>query len=272
MLALLVGMLLVGAGMAALLSADDGDASAQQRIVGAPDAVDDAGTFTYQMTISSKNGSTTGQVTLDGAVDSRAKRSKASLQTGGQTLDMVTDAKFLYVRVPDHAKSTTNGKGWAKVDGAALGGGVGGISSDPNPMQSFEQLRRAGSDVEDLGTEEVRGATTTHYRTVLDLGRGLDRLGGTTASEAAALREQLSAVPVDVWLDGHDRVRRQRTTLELTMPATSGAAPSRTRVTSTVEAFDFGKPVSIDRPAADDVHEGGGIPGLQSLFSASKTD
>jgi hypothetical protein len=266
---IIVGLLLIGAVAAAVLLGGD-DRSPAERLAAAPDAVDDAGTFAYEIGIQSTIGSVDNTVALTGEVDAKTKRSAAHFDIAGMALEMVSDGTTLYLRLPEEARAATGGKPWTKLDLNAIAPGLGALSGDPNPMQSFDQLRKAGTEVEEVGEEEVRGTETTHFRTVLDLTSSLDQLGGAAlGDQAEPLRKQLAAVPVDVWLDGDDRIRRQRTTLDLSLPGVPGA--TGTKVTTTVEAFDYGKPVTIEVPEPEDVSDLG-IPGLGGLFAPATPD
>ena len=260
-----VGLLLIGAVAAALLLGGD-DRSPAERLAASPDAVADAGTFAYELTIGSDAGGGDTTMNLIGKVDTKAQRTSAKFDIVGMSFDMVSEGSTLYLKLPEEARLAIGGKSWAKLDLSTIAPGVGTIGN-PNPMQSFDQLRKPGSEVEEVGEEEVRGTKTTHYRTVLDLTSSIDQLGGAMAEQVEPLRQKLAAVPVDVWLDGDDRIRRQRTTLDLSLPGSAGSATA-TKVTTTVEAFDYGKPVTIELPNPDDVSEGG-LPGFDSLFGGA---
>jgi hypothetical protein len=103
----------------------------------------------------------------------------------------------------------------------------------------------------------VRGTETRHFRTVIDLS---DQLAGAGGGPLAGMREQLARVPVDVWLDGDDRIRRLRSSLDL-----GGAGLGAAQVRTTVEAFDYGEDVDIEVPSADEVFDGD-LSALGSLF------
>jgi hypothetical protein len=257
-----VGLLLIGAVAAAVLLGRD-DRSPAQRLSAAPDAVTDAGTFAYEIDIDSAIGTTSTQMQLSGEVDAKAQRSSATFDVAGMAFEMVSDGTTLYLRLPEEARAATGGKAWTKLDLETLAPSLGPLAGNPNPMQAFDQLRRPGADVVEVGEEEVRGTKTTHYRTVLDLTASIDQLGGGLDDQAEPLRQQLAAVPVEVWLDDDGRIRRQRTTLDLSLPGITGATD--TKVTTTVEAFDYGKPVTIEVPKPEDVADAG-LPGLGSLL------
>ena len=252
---IVVGALLVASTVAAVLSGGE-RRSPSERLAAAPGAVEAAGTFAYEITIESDLGTIDNVVAVAGRADVAEQRSAATTEVMGRSFEMVSEGQSLYLRLPDAARAANGGKGWAKVDlGSGVPGGMTGGLGSTNPLDSFEQLRKAGSEVEDLGEEEVRGTSTRHLRTVLDLTDAIAELGAAGAPGADAigpLRDQLSAVPVDVWLDDDDRIRRQRTTLDLSLPGVGSV-----EVRTTLEAFAYGEPVDIELPAPEDVVEAG---------------
>lgn len=260
-----VGVLLIGAVVAAVVNSGGGR-SPQERVAAAPAAVTEARTFAYEITSSTKLGGTAVDVKVAGDVDAATKRSTAEFDMLGTKFSFLADERSLYVQVPEAARATVGGKSWVKLDlstmtNGALGapaGGLGGVS----PLQSFEQLRKAGTEVKDLGAEDVRGVSTTRYRTVLDLSGQAAQIPATPGLDPEALRKTLSNVPVDIWLDGNDLIRRQRTTLQISVPGLPGGSAT---VTTTVEAFDYGKAVTIDLPPEADVASGD-ISTLGGLF------
>ena len=257
----IVGLLLIGAVAAAVLTQDD--RSPAERVAAAPGAVASSGSYAFEITVDAEMGAASNSFELTGAVDTDAQRSSASFDLGGGATRLVSDGTVLYVQVPEAARASTGGKAWAKLDLEALLPGFGGLGSSTDPTASFENLRQAsGAEVEDLGSEDVRGTSTRHFRAELDLTSQLDSMGGAGAAALGPMREQLKAVPVDVWLDGDDRIRRQRTTLDL-----GAAGFGAGKVVTTVEAFDYGKAVSIEVPAADEVFEGD-AGSLGSLFGS----
>jgi hypothetical protein len=263
---IVVGLLLAAGVLAAALTAGD-DRSPTQRLQAAPDAVADAGSFAFEITVKTTAGTTATDVTLVGAVDAETGRSTASFDLLGSPVELVTDGDVVYLRLP--SGSGASGKPWVKVDaGAPTSGALGGITG--SPLETFEQLRATGSKVEEIGSQDVRGVPTRHFRAVLDLSDDLDDLPQMPGVDLEAFRTQLSAVPVDVWLDEDDLVRRQRTSLRLGVPSGTGSTTSVV-VTTTIEVFDYGKPVRIEVPAPDQVSPDD-LPGLGGLFGPASSD
>jgi len=167
----------------------------------------------------------------------------------------VVDGLVVYMDVPLLSSSLPSATPWIKLDlgavGRQAGVNLGSImdSSNNDPSQALSYLTGASSNVQNLGTDTIRGVQTTHYRATVDLQKVLahaparDRkaLRGTLAT----LRAQLgsSTFPVDVWIDSAGRARR--ISEKMSMPSL-GATMSMTE-----DLYDFGVTVNITPPPAD---------------------
>jgi hypothetical protein len=250
---------LLVAGVVAAFVVGDGGRTPGERLAAVPAAVSSE-PFAYEMTFASSGGATPAPFQLEavGAVDPGTGRLRLTMDLGslsqGATskVAMVTDGDTVYVRLP--------AGGWARVDAKQFTDGMNrGLPSSTNPLDSFDELRAVDAAIEDLGPEDVRGTRTTHFRTRLDLSKAA-KLPTDSPGLATGALGMLRDVPVDVWLDDHDRPRRQRMTFDL------GAFGAGT-FTITIEAFDFGRAVDIELPPADQVVESG-PGGLGSLFGS----
>ncbi len=144
--------------------------------------------------------------------------------------------------------SMTGGKAWIKLDLGALGldqsGSSGGLS-DANPGGTLELLRGVG-DVTTVGTETLRGVSTTHYRATVDPAKAIDE---APAALRGRVQQGLGAIsgpiPVDVWIDGDGQARKISTSVD---------AKSASVATS-IEYYDFGTGVSVPPPPASDTFD-----------------
>ena len=113
-----------------------------------------------------------------GAFDFKSKEGQFSLsipQLGNAGLTILFTPDALYEKVPSAlGGALTGSKPWLKIDLSALGGlaaanpSLGGSS---DPTQALNALLGASNDVRKLGTDTVRGTSTTHYHLTLDLSR-----------------------------------------------------------------------------------------------------
>ena len=207
---------------------------------------------------------------------------------GDLTMDMVTDGKTLYLRAPVFAtlaemtgtpatvpgpfKAFADlGDKWGRVDIGALGqdealgrvmseAGVQG--SDPGALLS---VVKNADDVHDLGTDTLRGdkvhglGATLTFEKLLE-GEGLnvddyvDSIGSGAPPDAKAVFDSLrkAAMPIEVWVDDHARVRRM--VVEIDMSKMFGEVSGGDRalsVRTTVEIYDYDSPtIAIDVPSS----------------------
>jgi hypothetical protein len=165
-------------------------------------------------------------------------------------------AGTLYLMVPPQAQAATGGKPWGAISLANLQQGnssvpgLGTGSSDPGQILGY--LQGVSSSVTNLGPATVRGVQTTHYRAVIDL----DKAAGVNPRAAAAYQKLISQIhtptlPVDVWTDSSNRVNQMR--IQIPVPAGTGGSAGGGTVTVTLQLFDFGVPVTVAAPPADQV-------------------
>ncbi len=168
-----------------------------------------------------------------------------TLVTAGQRIQTRVIGKVLYEQLPPAARSAVPGKKpWVRIDTAKAAAGSDGTVSAPDVAQSLGYLQNA-QNVTKVGTETVDGTSTTHYRFQAALPR-------TSASQLGVSLP--TSVPVDVWVDGQQRIREERIQLTITASATASASASAgtQSVTSTTDLrmSGFGTPVKVTAPPA----------------------
>jgi hypothetical protein len=178
-------------------------------------------------------------------------------------IDAVQDGSVVYLRFPAIASELPEGKSWVRVDPAraAQAGGVDlselsqFTGTDPRSLLDF--LEAVAGDIETVGTEELRGVETTHYRATIDL-RSYERLAPPAKrQELGAMLDDLveqaglAEMPFDVWLDESGYVRK----MELLLSAAPEGATEPLEASMTFELYDYGADVAIVPPAADEVAE-----------------
>jgi hypothetical protein len=161
----------------------------------------------------------------------------------GGSIDAVIQGTELYVRSPLFADALSKGKTWLKLDlskqASAQGLDLTKLAAQ-DPAQTLDRLQSLGN-VKELGTEQVDGVDTTHYR---------GRLAAQTAGGAAA-------GPFDVWVGKDDGYVRR-------VQFATGAAGSTAAARLTMDLSDFGKDVTITVPSAAETADATtlNIPGL----------
>lgn len=158
-------------------------------------------------------------------------------------LPALLDAAFLDV---EDLPKTLQSKRWVRVDSEDLAEAGLQSASASDPQAQFVILRTM-SDVQDLGIEDVRGEPSTHLQGTLRLKRALKRVTKAERERLEAALEQFEEgpVPVDVWLDGQNRLRRFA--MQVHAPATSSD------VVVSVDYPEFGVPVTVASPPAAEV-------------------
>ena len=135
------------------------------------------------------------------------------------------------------------GKEWLKYDTNKAGVDSGfnfKALMGQTPADVLKQLQRTKAPFTEVGTEDIEGEQTTHYRAAID----------TTKIPAADNLQKLTKSvykPIDVWVDEDGRVRQVRFDYTaLVNPADT----VRARVRMTMKLADFGATVDVEKPAA----------------------
>jgi hypothetical protein len=168
---------------------------------------------------------------------------------------------FYYLQVPKMLQAVDGGKPWAKIDQATvqqlLGRqlGVPSMAAVLDPSRALDLLKSVSGTVTSMGSETLPGDSTpsTHYRATVDLAK--------VAAGAPA-----EGVPADLWLDQQGRLRKLTLSFDLNeiqLPTGTDASkvPQGT-ATATLELTDYGTPVNVTAPAADQVGDLGPLSSL----------
>jgi hypothetical protein len=144
--------------------------------------------------------------------------------SGGLHLEEVLKGSTVYVKLPAALAARIPGaatRPWLKVDLSKLGGqgsALSSLTSNPvsgDPSQLLQYLRGSGGMTK-LGTEQVTGRSTTHYRGHVSLDQVVSRV---PAASRQALAHAISALesqgfpkqlPVEVWVDAQGLVRQMQ--------------------------------------------------------------
>ncbi len=146
----------------------------------------------------------------------------------------------------------TGGKQWLKFDMSRMLGamGLGSLPTGTDPSQFVDFLRAVSSSTTKVGSETVRGVSTTHYRAVVDLNR-YPKLVSSSQRAAAArsvttLESALGAhtLPMDAWIDGNSLVRR------LGLSFTECVAQQRVQFGMDMDIYDYGSQAQPQMPSA----------------------
>jgi hypothetical protein len=256
-----------GTGTAYKTSVSADSLSPAAAVRAATTATEQTGSASVRLTLTMDSGGTTETVDVRGvaALDGSAADLTATLpgESGPTTVQQRVVDGVVYLRVEgsDVLPAT-----WIKLDPAALGGGedlgdmLGGAGTGTvtAPLDALREV----ADVQEVGSEEIDGIPTTHYRATLDPAKvaaalaPLESVGGRKA--------RAGTMPVDLWVDADGHVVRVTQTIDL------GAADAGS-VTWTLDLREFGEPLDVTAPSgALDI--GSILGGLGSLLSGEGGD
>jgi hypothetical protein len=175
-------------------------------------------------------------------------------------LEAIQDGDTAYIRFPLIAKHLPAGKTWIKGDAkelsSARAGNLGQLGSlaGTDPRDVFGLLKAVSGSIETIGSETIRGVETSHYRATLDAAKleqlvpeaQRQSLGGL---DQAAVQAGLSKLPLDVWIDADQRVRK----LSIEVDAKQPGIGTPVKASLVAEVYDYGKPLELQLPPADQV-------------------
>ncbi|WP_067466574.1 LppX_LprAFG lipoprotein [Actinomadura macra] len=211
-----------------------------------------------------------GNVSMSGTMQYRTKPDLAysmdfeQMSVGGQSMPgmkQVLVGRTMYMKVPALSQFGGGGaaaKPWIKISLDELGK-KSGMSIDQllqqsqqmDPVQNTKMLT-ASKDVREVGKETVNGVQTTHYTGTYRLEDALSKL---PAEQQQQLRKNsgrlgTDAMAFDLWVDDQQLPRK--------MSMKSGQTSDGT-MNLTMSYHDFGKPVQVSAPPADQVADFGAL-------------
>jgi hypothetical protein len=210
------------------LAAGCGSESAS--LQGSDDALKDASTSRVEFKLEGKGVAYLASFTSAGSIDYANGRGEMVF-TGG---DSKSDARVLFVGHDGYFGAKVGGTMyWVKSSGESNRAADRFLpgASGMTPDRLLKDLIKASKKVDKVGSEEIRGVTTTHYRAHLDR----SKLGSDANDDVPQA--------VDAWIDEQGLPRRVR------VPFGSGDDAGA----SVVDLFDFGAPVDVEVPPASEI-------------------
>lgn len=224
-------------------------------LAAAADAASDAGSSRMEMSMIMDAGQ---KITVDaegifdfeeqiGSMEMTFEAEGFPVPGGDEPTQMIVEGHYAYMKGALATAGYGAGEGWVRLDLSSMPG-VGAGQFNQDPTQYIEFLRGAGADIEELGSEEVRGTPTTHYSADVDVDKVLEQ--AADPEEMEAIKEQLEAsgietIPTEVWIDDDGLPRR----MEMTMEMKGGESlPQDITMTITMDLFDYGVDVNVTPP------------------------
>jgi hypothetical protein len=235
-----------------------------------------SGTARAMLTVSAEGRT----VTADGVGDFDGGSARADITLAGGAGEPATRITVLRTRDATFAKLPDNplsaGKPWVSVDAATLARltqqALGDVASPVTgaPLDALAYLKGVSGDVQVVGPDSTRGEATPHYRGSVDPNRVAAQLPAAVRPAAAGKAGQVGqAIPADLWIDGQGRLRKLVLAADLSKVQGAPAGAVTGPATITLELWDFGTPVDVSAPPADQVVEVGGL--LGGFLGGSRT-
>ncbi len=254
-----------------------GGGSIQELLAGSVDKADEAKNAKIHLDFTGSAAGKDLSFGGDGVADFAGKKFEMTLNLPAAagisgSIEELVIGNQLYLKLPASEAAVTGGKPWIKVDASELGSSsTSGLSfTNEDPTQLLNTLRGVSSSVTKLGTADVRGVQTTHYRAEVDLAKAV-QASGADSSAMQQFTKTLGAatIPEDVYLDSAGLPRRFAITIKPSSllpsdaPSAAASAAAGSSFTVTVDLYDFGQADTsgITAPPADQVGDLGSLLG-----------
>lgn len=173
---------------------------------------------------------------------------------GSEPAEVILDGTAFYMKLPALTGLLPGAKDWIKFDLATLSQQQGfdfGQLQQGDPSALLEFLQATG-DVEEVGTEQLDGVDTTHYRAMVDVSKALEQAPAQTKEQVQATLDQLEAaglseLPIDVWVDGEGLPRKVEYDLKVNVEG------QEVQTVLAMTFTDYGIEVVVTPPPADQV-------------------
>jgi hypothetical protein len=227
------------------------------------------------ITLSSSALPRTIHMTADGVVNEAARQGRINLDlsdlvnaSGGSGVDPsqlkgteILDGTVVYMQLPLFDGRLPGNKKWVKIDIAkaskTIGINLGPVSpTGQDPSQQIGYLRTV-SDAKKVGTDTIRGVTTTHYHGVAKLDRYPNLLPASQRAAARGAVQRLikvigtNSLPIDAWVDSGNRIRRVEISLDTKVPNSSQTLKTNIQE----DLYDFGTKADTTPPPANQVFD-----------------
>lgn len=246
--AIMAATVLLAGLLTALTKDDETEVSADPLALlsSAPEAAMDAGTARIVMK-TELTGGLSMEMSAEGLVDFATGSSTMTMSMMGTEFEMRMVDQHLYMRLPDAGRPAGLTTAWVGMPVTAAG--AGSYTGSPSASGMIDALRGVSSDIEELGRDEVNGQDAVGYRVTVDMERALQQVPEADRARAQESMAQIAAMgikdmPMEVWVT--DAGLPVRMVMEL---ENAGAGAG---MRMQIDYVDFGLPVDITAPAAED--------------------
>ena len=243
---------------------------AKRVLAAAPGKVKDANSSKVSFSIAVDSDKLANQITIPGSgeFDYAGKEGRLTLdygavlsvagQSGNGEMEVLTKGNTYYLKWPLFSTAVGASTPWVSFDISKLDQITGFDTSSlrqvnqGDPSQTLVYLRAAGT-VEDHGTEDVAGVSTTKYHAVIDLDKvpGLAPAAQRASVRASidSMKEQygISELPMDVWIDADGLPRK------LFYEISAKVQGQNVKSSMTMNLSDYGVDVNVQAPPSSQV-------------------
>jgi hypothetical protein len=152
------------------------------------------------------------------------------------------------------------GKTWLAVSDGVSGGSADNMLSpfggSADPADLLASLTAISGSEKKIGADTIRGVPVTEYQVNVDPAKAAGRLPRSEREGFRQFAKLLGsgAIPVDVWVDAGNLVRRVQLALSPSAGGLAGMGGSgKVRVVESTDFYDFGVPVRVAAPPAPEV-------------------
>ncbi|PRX49068.1 hypothetical protein B0I33_103101 [Prauserella shujinwangii] len=213
--------------------------------------------FTMEMDMAGQKISANGEGVYDGANSKMA----ITMNMGGQTMEMRLVDRTMYMKLPGEAAAQMGGKEWVKVsaDGTdplsqQLGSSFDQMAEQSDPSKVLDQIKQAG-EITNSEETTLDGQDVTHYTIELDFAKIADQYGaaGVSEEQMKQLADKVGKLPMELWLNG-DNLPVQ-VSMDMAKVMEAAGAPAGQGGSMLMKYTDWGAPVNVEAPPADQVGE-----------------
>jgi hypothetical protein len=260
-------VLVTGGIAAAFVLGQSGDASAQKAVATAATQTLNAQSADMSMSMDMSFMGVHETITGTGAFDYPDHRGTMTmtLPIGGtqRTEQAIYDGTTIYVNVGDLAPGLPSGKQWisediSKIESAGPALNAGGLDNGTfgDPAAMLQQLKSIGGSVTSLGPTTYEGTAVTEYTATLPA----SVLQGEIGQLPASLQKDMSAVHIpDIKMDVY--ITSDNLLKAMHMPMSFSVDGQSISMDMTMSFSNYGTPVTVTPPPADEVEPLGQFPG-----------
>lgn len=170
-----------------------------------------------------------------------------TMEVMGQSIEMRQIGTTIYMKMPTGMPGADASKPWIKMDTSGMPG-VSEQMDKSDPTKILEYMVEAGAVIKSTEQGQVDGQPATIYKLEVDTAKMMEKMGGGAAGQAPPAG--MEKLPVELAINGEN--------LPVQVAIDMGASMGKL----TMKYSDWGSPVTVEEPPADQVGEmPGGMPG-----------